>query len=128
VLKADFAGDDRKDMRRYNIQVTVPSSGRYEIIRENFNPIGIQEEDYWNECFSWEDLKVIIPRMRSLGWKFKISPIEDDDLPGKIHLFPFTYGVNHEVRMIKISHLKIIMTRDMGLLSFPKHSYHPFGY
>lgn len=127
-LKTAFSLDDRRDMRRYNIQVTVPSTGRYEIIKENPNPNGIQEEDYWNECFSWEDLKEIIPRMRALRWKLKIHPIEEGDLAGKIHLFPFTYGVNHEVQMIRIAHLKIIMTRDMGLLNFPKHSYHPFGY
>ncbi len=115
-------------MRRYNIQVTVPSAGRYEIIKENTNPTGIQEEDYWNECFSWEDLKDLIPRMRALRWKMKIFPIDEEDLAGKIHLFPFTFGVNHEVQMIRIAHIKIIMTRDMGLLNFPKHSYHPFGY
>lgn len=117
-----------KKMRRYNIQVTVPSSGRYEIIKENANPTGIQEEDYWNECFTWEDLKDMIPRMRGIRWKLKIHPIDQEDLAGKIHLFPFTYGVNHEVRLVKISQIKIIMTRDMGLLDFPKHSYYPFGY
>jgi hypothetical protein len=36
--------------------------------------------------------------------------------------------VNHEVQMIKISDIKLIMTRDPGLINSPKHSYHPFGY
>ncbi|MGD0210159.1 MAG: hypothetical protein ABSC14_04165 [Desulfomonilia bacterium] len=115
-------------MRRYNIQVSLPSSGRYEIIKDNPTPTGVQEEDYWNECFSWADLKAIVPHMRSFRWKLRISPIEEDDLAGKIHLFPFTYGVNHEVQMIKISDIKLIMTRDPGLINSPKHSYHPFGY
>lgn len=128
TLKTGCPGDDRDVMRRYNIQATVPASGRFEIIKENPGPTGIQEEDYWNECFSWEDMKAIVPRMRSFGWKLKISPIGEDELPGKIHLFPFTYGVNHEVQMLKISHIKIIMTRDMGLLTFPRTSYRPFGY
>ncbi len=127
-LKAGVAGDDRDIMRRYNIQIIVPSLGRYEVIKENINPTGVQEEDYWNECFTWDDLKTVIPRMRKLRWKLKVSPIEEADLPGKIHLFPFTYGVNHEVQMIRISDLKLILTRDMGLLKFPRSSYHPFGY
>jgi hypothetical protein len=127
-LKTDTAGDDRRIMRRYNIQIIVPSLGRYEVIKENANPTGIQEEDYWSECFTWPELKIIVPRMRKMGWKIRVSPIEESDLAGKIHLFPFTYGVKHEVQMIKVSELKLILTRDMGVLKFPKSSYYPFGY
>lgn len=115
-------------MRRYNIQVIVPSLGRYEVIKENMSPTGVQEEDYFNECFTWDDLKTVVPHMRRQRWKLKISPIEEDDLPGKIHLFPFTYGVNHEVQMVRMSDLRLILTRDMGLLKFPRSSYRPFGY
>jgi hypothetical protein len=127
-LKAGIAHDDREIMRRFNIQVIMPSLGRYEVIKENINPTGVQDEDYWNECFTWGDLKTVVPRMRRFGWKTKVTAIEEEELPGKIHLFPFTYGVNHEVQMIKMSHLKLILTRDMGLLKFPRTSYYPFGY
>ena len=127
-LKTGLCGDDKKTMRRYNIQITVPSLGRYEVIKENMNPTGVQEEDYWNECFTWDDLKILVPRMRKLRWKLKITDIDEEDLQGKIHLFPFTYGVNHEVQMIRISDHRLILTRDMGLLKFPRSSYRPFGY
>ena len=115
-------------MRRYDILVFIPSSGRYEIIKDNQTPSGFQEEDYWNECFSWQELKVIVPHMRFFKWRLSISPIDEEDLAGKIHLFPFTYGVNHEVQMIKISGIKLIMARDMGRINSPKHSFHPFRY
>lgn len=115
-------------MRRYNIQAIVPSLGRYEVIKENMNPTGVQEEDYWNECFSWADLKILVPHMRRLRWKLRITSIDEEDLQGKIHLFPFTYGVNHEVQMIRMSDFRLILTRDMGLLKFPRSSYRPFGY
>jgi hypothetical protein len=112
---------------RYKHQVPYLLQGTVEIIKKNTNPTGIQEEDYWNECSPGKTER-LDTALRALRWKMKIFPIDEEDLAGKIHLFPFTFGVNHEVQMIRIAHIKIIMTRDMGLLNFPKHSYHPFGY
>ena len=128
MFKAGTSADDREVMRRYNIQIIMPSSGRYEVIKENLSPTGVQEEDYWSECFTWTELKTVIPRMRRLGWKTRVTPVEEEELPGKIHLFPFTYGVNHEVQMVRMSDLRLVLTRDMGLLKFPRTSYYPFGY
>ncbi|MCE5274483.1 MAG: hypothetical protein ABFD70_04175 [Syntrophaceae bacterium] len=115
-------------MRRYNIYVTVPASGKFELIKENMSPIGVQEEDYWKECFTWIELKDLVPHMKTLRWKLKITPVDEEELPGKIHLFPFTYGVNHEVQLLTISGLRLIMTRDMGHLRATKNMNNPFGY
>jgi hypothetical protein len=125
ILEGD---DDIKHMRRYNVHVKVASAGMFELIKENVNPLGVQEEDYWSECFTWTELKNIVPRMKALGWKLAISPVDENDLNEKIHLFPFTYGVNHEVQMFTISGLRLIMTRDSGVLRNPGNIYNPFRY
>ena len=109
-------------MRRYNIHVIVPSAGRFELIKENLIPTGIQEEDYWNECFTWGDLKCIVPRLKAMRWKLTISPVDENELPGKIHLFPFTYGVNHKVQLFTISGLRLVLTSDTGSLRSPKNN------
>jgi hypothetical protein len=115
-------------MRRYDVHVKVGTAGTFELIKENVNSVGLQGDDYWNECFTWQELKDIVPRMKALGWKLAIEPVEEYETSGKIHLFPFTYGINHEVQLITISGLRLIMTRDTGSLKIPGNIYHPFGY
>lgn len=115
-------------MRKYNISVTIPATGKYELIRENLCPTGIQEEDYWNECFTWNDLKAIIPSLRANGWKVKVDPVSEEDCLGKIHIFSFTYGVNHDFKLLKVSGIRIIMARDFGMSKTQKETFHPSRY
>ncbi|HDP24189.1 MAG TPA: hypothetical protein ENN34_01990 [Deltaproteobacteria bacterium] len=115
-------------MRRYNIYATVPSVGKYELIKENLCPCGIQEEDYWNECFTWEELKTIIPSLRANGWKVRVEPISEEDCIGKMHIFSFTYGVNHDFKLLRIEALRIIMVRDYGVQKSQKQRLGPFRY
>lgn len=113
------------DMRRYNVYTFMPGMGRYEIIKENQKQSGRSEEDYWNECFSWEDLKKIVPFLRSQGWKVSIEPLDRDDAFGKIHIFSFTYGINHDFRILNISGLRVIIARDFGIHRSLKESFNP---
>jgi len=115
-------------MRRYNIYTSIPIAGRYELMKENPHPSGKADEDYWNECFTWQDLKKVIPFLRSQGWKFTIEPVKEDEIYGNIHIFSFTYGVNHEFRVINISGLRVIMARDIGKDKSIKESLKPIGY
>ncbi len=115
-------------MRRYDVQVRIGAAGTFELIKENVGPAGFQGDDYWNECFTWQELKDIMPRMKALGWKVSISPVEEYEASEKIHLFPFTYGINHEVQLISISGLRLILTRSAGLLGTPGNMYHPFSH
>jgi hypothetical protein len=120
--------DDTAVMRRYNIYASMPMAGRYELMKENQHSCGRSDEDYWNECFTWEDLKKIIPYLRSQGWKFEIEPISENQSCGKIHIYSFTYGVNHEFRMINASGLRVIMARDFGIDKTRKEYSNPLGY
>ena len=97
-------------------------------MKENPHPSGKADEDYWNECFTWQDLKKVIPFLRSQGWKFTIEPVKEDEIYGNIHIFSFTYGVNHEFRVINISGLRVIMARDIGKDKSIKESLKPIGY
>jgi len=115
-------------MRRYNIYTSIPIAGRYELMKENPHPSGKADEDYWNECFTWQDLKKVIPFLRSQGWKFTIEPVKEDEIYGNIHIFSFTYGVNHEFRVINISGLRVIMARDIGKDKSIKEFLKPIGY
>lgn len=115
-------------MRRYNIYASMPMAGRYELMKENQCPSERPEMDYWNECFTWEDLKKIIPYLRSQGWKFEIEPVDEDQVYGKIHIFSFTYGINHDFRNVNASGLRVIMARDFGMNNSVKESTNPIGY
>ncbi len=115
-------------MRRYDIRVTIPSLGRYEVIKENPGHQGSQEEDYWEECFTWQDLKVLVPTMRKMGWRIRIMEVEQDRLSGRIHLFPFTYGVNHDVRMFTMAHVRIILTKSVDTAWMERSTCEPFRY
>lgn len=116
------------NMRRYNIYAFMPGMGRYEIIRESRKQAGSSEEDYWNECFAWEDMKKIVPFLRSQGWKLTIDPVAREDVVGKIHIFSFTYGINHDFRILNISGIRIIIARDFGIHKSLKESFNPIGY
>ncbi len=115
-------------MRRYNIYTYLPGLGRYELIKENQKPSGRSEEDYWNECFTWADMKKVIPYLRSQGWKVVIEPLAREEAFGKIHIFSFTYGINHDFRILNISGLRIIIARDFGIHKSLKESFNPQGY
>lgn len=115
-------------MHKYNIYLSIPLSGRYELIKDHARPTGIQREDYWAECFAWEDLKKVLPFARKQGWKVKIEPIDYEDIFGKMHVFSFTCGVNHDVRILSIAGLRAIMARDLGFTHLAKNTLKPFGY
>ena len=106
----------------------MPLVGRYELMKENQHSSGGSDEDYWNECFTWEELKKIIPYLRSQGWKFEIESITEEQSIGKIHIFSFTCGVNHDFRQINASGLHVIMARDFGNNKTLKESSNPLGY
>lgn len=116
------------DMRRYNIYTFMPGMGRYEIIKENQKQSGKSEEDYWNECFTWEELKKIVPYFRSQGWKVTVEPLTRDDAFGRIHIFSFTYGINHDFRILNVSGIRVIIARDFGIHRSLKESSNPVGY
>ncbi len=106
----------------------MPMAGRYELMKDNQHSCGRSDEDYWNECFVWKDLKKIIPYLKSQGWKFQIEPINENQAHGKIHIFSFTCGVNHDFREINISGLRVIMARDLGINKSLKETSNPQGY
>jgi hypothetical protein len=116
------------NMRKYNVYTFLPGVGRYELINENQKPTGVSEEDYWNECFTWQDLKKVVPYFRSQGWKVSVEPLSEDELTGKIHLFSFTYGINHDFRILNVSGMRVIMARDFGTHRSLKESFNPIGY
>jgi len=115
-------------MRRYNVYIFLPGTGRYEIIKENSKHSVISHEDYWNECFTWQDLKKIVPFFRSQGWKVSIEPLTQEESVGKIHIFSFTYGINHDFRTMNVSGIRIIMARDISIHRSRKESCNPLGY
>jgi len=99
-------------VRKYNLYITKPLVGEYEAIKENPCPTGVRPEDYWAECFTWKDLKKVVPFLKSRGWKIVVEPIEESDIHHSIHIFEFTYGINHDVKIVNISGMRIIMTRN----------------
>lgn len=115
-------------MRKYNVYTFLPGIGRYEIIKENPHQTGVPQEDYWNECFTWQDLKKVVPYFRSQGWKLSVEPLTEDDALDKIHIFSFTYGINHDFKILNISGMRVIMARDFGINRSIKESYNPLGY
>ncbi len=115
-------------MRRYDITVTICPLGVYEVIRDNPNPSGVQVEDYWAECFTWMELKVLVPAMRRLGWRVKISSVDEDDVGGRIHIFPFTYGVNHDVRMLTVAGARLVLTRVEDIPRVADSTFNPLRY
>jgi hypothetical protein len=115
-------------MRRYNLYTSLPGIGRFEITKENPKHSVISHEDYWNECFTWQDLKKIVPYFRSQGWKISVEPLSQEESVDKIHIISFTYGINHDFRILKISGIRVIMARDIGIRSPRKESYNPIGY
>ena len=126
LFKAVRLDDDTYVMRRYNIYASMPMAGRYELMKDNQHPSGSSDADYWNECFTWKDLKKIIPYLRSHGWKIEIEPIAEDQSHGNIHIFSFTCGVNHDFMMINASGLRVIMARDFGLNEKLKEISNPY--
>jgi hypothetical protein len=115
-------------MRRYNIYTFLPGMGRYEIIRENARQSGRPEDDYWNECFTWQDLKKIVPFLRAQGWKLTVEPVTREEIFGKIHIFSFTYGINHDFRILNIAGIRVIIARDFGIHKDLRESFNPAGY
>ncbi len=115
-------------MRKYNIYISMPGMGRYEIIKDNQKTSGRSEEDYWNECLTWSDLKKVVPYLRSQGWRITVEPLTREDAYGKIHIFSFTYGINHDFRVVNIKDIRIIVARDFGIHRSIKESYNPIGY
>lgn len=103
-------------------------AGRYELMKENQSPSERPETDYWNECFTWEELKKIIPYLRSQKWKLEIIPVEKEEVCGRMHIFSFTYGINHDFRIISISGLHVIVARDFGMRKTIVESTKPIGY
>lgn len=128
ILKGKNFNDDKTDMRRYNIYASIPMIGRYELTRENPHSCAQPDDEYWNECFTWQDLKKIIPYLKSQGWKFEIETVSKDQAHEKIHIFSFTYGVNHDFRIVNISDIRIIMARDFDVANTQKESLNPIGY
>ena len=112
-------------MRRYNIYTSMSGNGRFELIKENNLPHGSQEMEYWAECFTWEDLKKVIPYFRARGWKLLIEPIEEEDAYGKMHIFSFTYGINHEIQLVDVMGIRVIMARDIIAPKAIKDSFTP---
>jgi hypothetical protein len=102
--------------------------GKFEIIKENVKQTGRAEDDYWNECFTWPELKKIVPFLRRQGWKLTLEPVEREEIFGKIHIFSFTYGINHDFRILNISGLRVIIARDFGIHTSLKESFNPAGY
>jgi hypothetical protein len=115
-------------MRRYNVYAFLPGIGRYEIIKENLKPADAHREDYWNECFTWQELKKVVPFFRSQGWKVSVEPLSQEEALDRIHIFSFTYGINHDFRILNISGMRVIMARDFGIHRSIKESYNPIGY
>ncbi len=102
--------------------------GTFEVIKENHTPSGMPAEDYWSECFTWEELKVLVPSMRRLGWRVRVVPVEEAESEGRIHIYPFTYGVNHDVRMVSLAGMRLVLARHS--LPTPKSdpTSKPLGY
>jgi hypothetical protein len=100
-------------MRRYNLYKITPHTGRFELIKDVPAYTGNQETTYWAECFTWQELKKIIPYLRKRGWKLVVEPVDEDDLYGKMHIYSFTCGVNNETQIISLCGIRIIMARDI---------------
>ncbi len=100
-------------MRRYNLYSIMPNAGRFELIKDVPVNNGNQETTYWAECFTWEDLKKIVPYLRKLGWKLTVEPVDKDDLYGKMHIYSFTCGINSDTQIISICGLRVILARDI---------------
>jgi hypothetical protein len=112
-------------MRRYNISASMPTAGRFELIKENPTSGCCQEKEYWAECFTWEDLKKVIPYLRSRGWKLNIEPVEEDDIYGKMHIYSFTYGINHDIQIMNMAGINVIMARDIMAPKAIRDSFNP---
>lgn len=112
-------------MRRYNIYASMPKAGRFELIKDNPLPEGNQEKEYWAECFAWEDMKKVIPYLKSRGWRVVIEPVEEDEAFGKMHVYSFTYGINHDIQLIEILGIRVIMARDIMTPKAIKKSFTP---
>lgn len=113
------------DMKKYNLYASMSRAGRFELIKEIPLLGDGQENEYWAECFTWEDLKRVIPYFKSRGWKIQIEPIEKDEIPGKMHIYSFTCGINHDIQILDISGIRIIMARDDPAQKAIKNSSRP---
>ena len=105
----------------------MPALGRFEIIRETGKQSGGPEEDYWQDCFTWPDLKKIVPALRAQGWRVTVEPVSREEIFGRIHIFSFTCGINHDFRILNIAGIRIIIARDFGIPKTLKESFTPAG-
>ncbi len=105
----------------------MPSLGRFEVIRETGKQSGGPEEDYWQECFTWPDLKKIVPALKAQGWRVTVEPVSREEIFGRIHIFSFTCGINHDFRIRNIAGIRIIIARDFGIPKILKESFTPAG-
>jgi hypothetical protein len=99
-------------MRRYNLYSLLPHYGRFELIKDTRGQSGSTETLYWAECFTWQELKKLVPYFRKRGWRLTIEAVEENELYGKIHIHSYTYGINIETQLLNACGIKIIMARD----------------
>jgi hypothetical protein len=100
-------------MRRYNLYTVLPNTGRFELIKDIPDHTTSQETAYWAECFTWQELKKLVPYLRRRGWRLIVDPVDEDDIYGKIHVYSFTYGINNDTQCINLCGIKLIMARDL---------------
>lgn len=100
-------------MRRYNLYSIMPNTGRFELIKDVPANKGSQDTTYWAECFTWQELKMIVPYLKKRGWKLIVEPVDEDDLYGKMHIYSFTCGINSDTQIISICGIRVILARDI---------------
>ncbi len=103
-----------KHMRRYNVYISMGLYGRYELVKEKMESYDFLD-DYWEECFTWEDLKKVIPFFRSRGWRVTVEPVNIADALSKVHLPGLTYNIDdNDLNIVDIDDIRVIMVRDLG--------------
>lgn len=112
-------------MRRYNMYASMPRAGRFELIKDNPLTEDSQENEYWAECFTWEDMKKVVPYLKARGWRLVVEPVEEEEAYGKMHIYGFTYGINHDIQLIEIQGIRVIMARDIMTPKVVKDSFTP---
>ncbi len=101
-------------MRRYNVYISMGLYGRYELVKEKMESYDFLD-DYWEECFTWEDLKKVIPFFRSRGWRVTVEPVNIADALSKVHLPGLTYNIDdNDLNIVDIDDIRVIMVRDLG--------------
>ena len=100
-------------MRRYNVYILMGLYGRYELVKERKDSYDFLD-DYWEECFTWEDLKKVVPFFRSRGWKVSVEPIDIADALSRMHLLGLTYGVDTDISIVNIGDIRVFMVKNSG--------------